>query len=145
MALSANYSVMEFDINYLAVVGAALAAMVVGMLWHGPLFGKYWMKLSGFTKDSMKDMSLTANEAMVGGVLTSLLKAFVLAHFAIAFAATGVMGAFTIAFWLWLGFIAPIIANGWLWEGKPFKLFLFNIVHGFVEIFAMALVIVLWT
>lgn len=135
---------MEFEINYLAVVGAAAAAMVIGTLWYGPLFGKYWMRLSGLTKDSMKDMPLTAGQAMVGGAVTALLKALVLAHVAVAFGALGFMGAFTLAFWVWLGFIAPIIANGWLWEGKPTKLFFFNIAHGFVEIFAMALVLVLW-
>jgi hypothetical protein len=36
-------------INYLAVIAAAIAAVGVGVLWYGPLFGKEWMKLMGYT------------------------------------------------------------------------------------------------
>ena len=28
-----------FDVNWLAVIGAALAGFLTGGLWHGPLFG----------------------------------------------------------------------------------------------------------
>ncbi len=34
---------MMFQINLLAVVVCAIASMVLGMLWYGPLFGKKWM------------------------------------------------------------------------------------------------------
>jgi hypothetical protein len=35
-------------------------------------------------------------------------------------------------------------AGKWLWEGKSFTLFVLNAAHGFVSLFAMALVFVLW-
>ncbi|MBI3341870.1 DUF1761 domain-containing protein, partial [Candidatus Curtissbacteria bacterium] len=38
---------MEFQINYMAVVAAAVVNMVLGFLWYGPLFGKPWMKMMG--------------------------------------------------------------------------------------------------
>ena len=41
-------------INYGAVVGAAVASMILGSLWYGPLFGKPWMAAMGFTKDAME-------------------------------------------------------------------------------------------
>ena len=42
------------EINYWAVVVAALSAFVVGWMWYGPLFGKSWMELNGFTdRDSL--------------------------------------------------------------------------------------------
>ena len=40
---------MDLPINLAAVLAAALAAFVLGFLWHGPLFGKLWMRLMGFT------------------------------------------------------------------------------------------------
>ena len=46
---------MTAPINYLAVVLAALAAMVIGFVWYGPLFGKQWMALMGFTPQSMDE------------------------------------------------------------------------------------------
>ena len=42
------------DINYLAVLIAALASYVLGALWYSPvLFGKLWMKLSKIDPKNM--------------------------------------------------------------------------------------------
>ncbi len=51
--------------------------------------------------------------------------------------------ALTLAFWPWLGFVMPIQAGSWLWEGKSFKLFAFNAAESFVSLYVMALVITL--
>ncbi len=38
------------------MVGAAIAAMVIGSVWYGPLFGKLWMKEMGYSsKDTQSD------------------------------------------------------------------------------------------
>ena len=34
------------EINYLAVLVAAIASMALGFLWYGPLFGNQWKKQS---------------------------------------------------------------------------------------------------
>lgn len=41
---------MEVLISYPAVLGAAIASMILGFLWYGPLFGNAWMRLSGMTE-----------------------------------------------------------------------------------------------
>ena len=42
------------DINYLAVVAAALSTFVIGALWFSPLlFNNAWMKASGLTKEDV--------------------------------------------------------------------------------------------
>ncbi len=46
---------IQVPINYLAVVVAAIANMVLGFLWYGSLFGKQWIKLSGFTAEAMNE------------------------------------------------------------------------------------------
>jgi hypothetical protein len=47
------------DINWLALVAAALSTLVVGFLWYGPLFGKAWMKETGITEEqAQKGMPL---------------------------------------------------------------------------------------
>ncbi|MBP6860322.1 MAG: DUF1761 domain-containing protein [Candidatus Pacebacteria bacterium] len=135
---------MEIEINYLAVLAAAVAVMVIGTLWYGPVFGKPWRRMMGYTPESMKAMKLTAGQAIAGGIVTALLKAYVLAHVAVMFGAQGFEGAFMLAFWMWLGLVMPTLASGFLWENKPFKLFAFNAAHGFVELLAIALVLVLW-
>ena len=43
-------------INYLAVLGAAAASIVLGFLWYGPLFGNQWAALMKFDKKKMSEM-----------------------------------------------------------------------------------------
>ena len=51
------------DISYLAVLVAAAAAMAIGFLWYGPLFGNQWKKLMNFTDKGMKEMKMTPVQA----------------------------------------------------------------------------------
>ena len=133
----------DIAINYLAVLVATIINFFVGALWYGPLFGKQWMALMGFTPESMKSMKLTPMQAMALGFVTTLVMAFVLAHFAAVWGAEGVLGALQLAFWVWLGFIVTTLAGSVLWEGKSVKLYAFNIVYQFVSVFVTTLVLVL--
>ncbi len=134
---------MEVQINYLAVLLAAISSMVVGSIWYMPaVFGDTWAKLS---KIKLKDMG--ANPAKAYGLtfVASLLTAFVLAHmtyiahtfYANSFLYDGVMTAF----WLWLGFTGARILVHDIFENRPSKLTLLNSAHELVTVVVMALVI----
>lgn len=60
------------EINYLAVLVAALVPMVMGALYYGPIFGKTWLDSLGYTEEDFKGR----NEAVVYGL--ALLMAFIL-------------------------------------------------------------------
>lgn len=135
---------MDVVINYWAVLGAAIANMVVGSLWYGPLFGKKWQKLMGFTSDSMKSMKMTAPQAMFGGLITALLMAYVLAHFVAMIGIIDRAGAFQLAFWSWLGLVATTQAGSVLWEGKSWQLFCLNATQSLVSIVVMVMILVNW-
>jgi hypothetical protein len=130
-------------VNYVAVIVAGIASMVLGFLWYGPLFGKTWMKLSGHNPKSMKKMMSPAKAMSIGFVLT-LINAYVLAVFTGLLQITNVMGALQVAFWIWLGFNLPIIAGSWIWDGKPFKLFALLAIHRIIELAIMACIVALW-
>lgn len=128
-------------VNYLAVVLCAVAAMVLGFLWYGPLFGKEWMKLVGMQKDKM----LGANENMgkTYGMmfLANLLMAYVLAHF-VWYAAPGsltLLIAVKTAIWAWLGFIATYALTKHLFavDRKPFKLYVIDTGYYLVSLVVM--------
>ena len=114
----------ETTINYLAVLACVLAAMPVGFLWFGPLFGKAWAKDMG-----MEDMEQPDGAAMVKSMtlyaLGSLLIAFVLAHsIAVWRPSTWGVGpddaswvyALNGAVWTWLGFFLPLQMGRVAWE-----------------------------
>jgi hypothetical protein len=124
--------------SYLGILVAALAYMVIGMLWYGPLFGKLWMKLAGIDKKSMKKMPLSAGQAMFFGLLTALVMSWVLDKFVMIMGVVDLSTAFTAAFWIWLGFFATTQMGSFLWEGKPFKLYVLNTTHSLVGLIVMA-------
>ena len=70
--------------------------------------------------------------------------AYVLAHFVQVADAVAVTDALSLGFWLWLGFMAPILIGSVLWEGKSCKLFVLNGAHWLLAILAMAVILVLW-
>lgn len=140
---------MTVPVNYLAVVAAAIANMILGFLWYGPLFGKTWMSLSGMTRESMdaaKAKGMT--KAYVIAFVGSLVMSYVLAH-ALIFAAaylhvSGVYAGLTAGFWNWLGFIAPVTLGVILWEGKPVKLWILSNGYYLITLLVMGVMLALW-
>lgn len=136
-------------INYGAVLVAGIVAMVLGWLWYGPLFGKAWITMMGWTSESMEaakknGMALQYSLMFVG----SLVMAFVLDHsliFAVGYLHMGgIAGALMGAFWNWLGFIAPVLLGSVLWEGKSWKLWWLNAGYYLVSLALMSIVLIMW-
>lgn len=125
----------------LPILLAAVTSFAVGALWYGPVFGKTWMKLMGFTPESMKAMPVTPGKAMAIGFASQLVFAFVLAQM-LAYNGLDTPGvAMIFAAFVWLGFYAPVTLGGYLWEGKSFKLVAFNLAYQLVGLLATAAVI----
>lgn len=127
----------------MAIVLAAIANMVLGYVWYGPLFGKKWMKLSGIKMDtaSQKGMGKSYTIMFIG----SLVMAWVLAH-ALIFGntylhITGVSGGLMAGFFNWLGFVAPITLSSVLWEKKSWSLWMINSGYYLIGLMLMGAVI----
>ena len=73
------------NLNWLAVLVAAVSTMVVGFLWYSPiLFAKPWMREMGYDPDDkakVQEMQKGAGPAYLGSFLASLVSAFILALF----------------------------------------------------------------
>lgn len=113
------------SVNYTAVIAAAAVNMVLGFVWYGPLFGKAWSMMMGFTKEDMekaKKEGMTKSYAIT--LVGALVMAYVFAHFISVGGASTISAGATIGLWLWLGFIATTTLSGMLWGKKPYKLYL---------------------
>lgn len=132
------------DINYMAVLAAAIAAMAIGFLWYGPLFGNEWKKLMGITGKSVKEMRMTPIQAMIGGFASMLIMAYILAHFVDYTQAVTFLDGAIAGIWIWLGFIATVQLGSVLWEGKPVKLYIINTLHYLVGLIAMGGILAVW-
>jgi hypothetical protein len=122
---------MNIEVNFVAVLLAAIVSMVVGFLWYSPmLFGKPWAKLMGFTAESLKKAQKTMGPMYALSFVAALVTAYVLSHvmtlsentFHYARMATGV----STAFWVWLGFVAPVQLTDVIFGGKKWNLFFIN-------------------
>ena len=137
--------VEQVILNYWAILVAAIASFIVGALWYGPIFGKVWQKMMGFNPKSMKTiMNLTATQAMFVSFIMTLVASYVLAHFVDYLEVTSIISAIQLSFWLWLGIGIPLMLGSFLWESKPFKLFLLNASYRLVELIIMTSILAIW-
>lgn len=137
---------MEFDINYLGVLAAAVAGFAVGAFWFSQIgFGKWWMREMGYTPERMKAMKMTPAQSTALGFVAFLVMSYVLAHVVdlgrIAAHSIDVLDGVMIGFWMWLGFVMPINAGIVLWENKSVKLFLLTTTYYLVALLLMGAVL----
>lgn len=137
---------MLAEVNYLAVIGAAVATFILGMLWYSPLmFGNIWLKLMGFTSAQMKaGKKKGMGKTMAIAFISTLVWAYVLDQFLKIAGAVTVQDGLQVGFLIWLGFIATTLLGSILWEGKPVKLYLINVAHQLTAISIASIILVCW-
>ncbi len=145
-------------INYLAVLVSMIAAMVLGWLWFGALFGKQWMEMMGWTPEKAEEMKNppAGGPSMKSAMMRSyglmafgaLVMAFVLAH-SIVYAGTymgvsGISAGLQAGFWSWAGFVGPVTLGAVLWEQKPWKWWI--LMNGFylIDLLVMGSILGMW-
>jgi hypothetical protein len=101
-------SPFEADVNYLAVILAALAAQALGFLWYGPLFGGRWMALRGYSE---ADVRADASPMVyILPLLAAIVIAYVLARLVDMAGADSVGDCIAVAVFAWSGFTATATA-----------------------------------
>jgi hypothetical protein len=129
------------EVNYLAVIAAAVATFVLGGLWYSPaLFGKVWQREAGVTEEQMKN----ANMAKVFGLafVLSLIAAWVFALFLGPRPpmALGLGAGFSAG----LCWVAASFGINYLFERKSFKLWLINGGYHTLQFTIVGLILALW-
>jgi hypothetical protein len=137
-----------FSINILAVIVAALAAFILGFLFHGPISGKLWMKLANIHptgNEKFKDMIPQMLWNLLSNVVTALALAVIYA-FAVTSPAlcTGVWGGVVIALIVWLGFLVTSSSIEVIWMGRTAKLWLLEAVCSLIVMVVMGIIIAAW-
>ncbi len=112
---------MDITINYYAVLACGVAAMILGFVWYGPLFGKKWMHVIGATsldEAKRKEMQKRAGPLYVVTFILALFQAWVLAYYIKGWTdASGVENAL----WIWAAFLIPTVAAGAMWNNDSSK------------------------
>ena len=137
----------QVDINYLAVLVATVAAMVIGAIWYAPkVLGNLWMKELGMgaTPEDREKMRKGAAKAYAGMFIAALVTSYVLAHFVDYTNATTALNGAVTALWLWLGFVATVIFGQVLFEKRSLTLFAIGAGYQLVNLVVMGIILAVW-
>jgi hypothetical protein len=129
-----------FSLNWLAILGAGVIAMVAGFIWYSkPLFATSWMKYSGLKQQDMKPNPVL----FLFTFLAALVAAYILANLVKNFAA----GSFVSG--MGIGFVASLLPftallSTFLFERKPFQLLLIDGLYHVVWMTVAGGLLALW-
>ncbi len=128
------------SVHWLSVLVAALSGFIIGGLWYGPLFQKPWMRLTGMSKEkgAQASMPLTFGGAYVLNLLGAFAIAMLLGE------QHGVLLGLHAGAFSGLFFIATALGVIYLFEQRPFKLWLINAGYQVVNFAAMGAIIGAW-
>ncbi len=145
--------ILELPINYSAVCVAGLVAFVLGFLFHGPLFGKLWMKLAGIKEPTAEEMSAarkTMWKPVLANLAVNILMSYILAvvytlaaSSALVTSSGMALGIYCAAV-LWLGFVVPVTLIEVIWMGRTCKHWAFEAACSIIYICAMGAIIGSW-
>jgi len=119
---------MELQLNWLAIITAVIASMVLAKSWYTEAaFGRPWRKLTGITP---ADSKLSGNKPIIITLLANIVTVIVLAaliHVSSAFFKdTYLWHATWVGLLAWLAFSATTLLTHNAFERKPYALTLIN-------------------
>ena len=108
---------MEWDVNYWAVLVAAVATMVIVSIYYMPaVAGRAWMKAIGKTEEEIR----AANRPIlfVIAAVLSMIQASVLSAVIGWADAHTLVGGGLVGLVLWIGMAVPMVSVTFLFEGR---------------------------
>jgi hypothetical protein len=129
------------NLNWLAIIVAAVSAFILGGLWYSPLmFAKRWMKETGISEESTKNINMI--KLSILAFVLSMIASFFLAMFigVKAGAGFGVLAGFIAGF----GWVFTFMGISYLFEARTLAHFLINSIYSIVSLTIMGAIIGIW-
>lgn len=127
------------ELNYLAIVVAAVAAFVIGAVWYGALGSR----MSGL-HEAYADSSTPSVREAIGELVRCLVLAVVVAWLSDRIGTDGWGDALGVGLVLWLGFPAVLLSGSVLHERVPPKLAAIHAGDWLLKLLALGLILGLW-
>jgi hypothetical protein len=128
------------QVNWIAVLAAALSSFLLGGIWYSALFAKAWQAAAGLSDDQVKGGNKAAMFA--GAFVLGLVQAAVFAMFlgptaTLAFGAAAGFGA-------GLCWVAAGLGITYIFERRSLKLFLINGGYATLQFTIIGAILGLW-
>jgi hypothetical protein len=132
------------EINYLAVVAAAVVAFMVGAVWYSPLlFGNQLMELRSASPGVVAGTTMPAWKILVE-FGRGLVVAYVLALLLGLLGDFGWRGALQLGVWVWVGFPITLLVGSVIWENTPWQLAAIHAGDWLVKLLLIAVILGVW-
>lgn len=125
----------------LVIIVCMVAYQVIGGIWYGPLFKKSWSKLTGIDKVKPKNLKKPMIIGMCTGFVTSFVQTVILGRTMQITSMGHWSYALMIATLLWFPFIFLVMAQGYAYSMRSWKLLLIDSGYLLVALWAIALIL----
>lgn len=129
----------QLDLNWFAVLAAALSAFALGGLWYGPLFKKAWCREAGIDPDAAPSHP---GRIFATAFVCSLLAALVFAS--LLPPAASVADGFGIGFVVGLFFVSMSFGINYAFAGRSLKLWMIDSGYHIVQFIAYGVILAAW-
>jgi hypothetical protein len=133
------------DVNWVAILVAAIAGFAIGGLWYTALFGKRWRRLAGVEHEELR----TGAAAAYGlGFVCTFVMAYTMSRFVdYVFDPQHekTLGhGLVLALMIWLGFVATTGLTNDLFGRKPVSQWMIESAHHLAALLAMGAILTCW-
>ncbi|NVK28690.1 MAG: DUF1761 domain-containing protein [Flavobacteriia bacterium] len=127
------------EINWIAVVVAALSTFVLGFIWYNPkVFGTAWQRAAGLSDEDMKD---TSSMGKIFGVSFILALAMAIMTTYFVHGTSDIAEAARMGLYLGLGIILPAVGTTAMYERRGFAYILINGSYWIVGIIIISMIL----
>lgn len=127
------------ELNYLAIILAAVAKFMVGGLWFSKfLFGESWMEEVGLKVEELTNPTKPMIIAFLGGLLVAFSMAILLNILAL-----DLRTSFAVVVILAIGISAAQVAQSFAFEGRSMRLYLIYATQTLAEFLVVAAILLL--
>ena len=130
---------VNFGVNYLAILVAAIAAVAIGIVYYGVLG-------VGDRQSRMLGASAVRPGPIQGatGLVVGLVNAWVIAVLSLSLGAASIVDAISLGALVWLGFGATFKAAQVAFERRPWTVWTLQGVHDLIVEIVVAVIVTLW-
>ena len=132
------------QINYWAVLVAAVVMFMIGGLWYGLLFAKRWVEVHGFTDEQVQAMAKTQGRSFAIFFVSDLVMAVILSLFIINLDIQNAVQGAGLGFLMWLGIAATIGACKNAASNKPLAAYVIDTSHELAALVVMGMILGAW-
>lgn len=135
---------MDFgDVNILAIFICGVMHNALGFFWYGPLLGKQWVALHGWTQEQIAQQRPSPVVYLIpfGGAMVT---AYILTLFISTMGMETLLGGVGVGLLAGIGFLAPFMGANYLFGQRSMPLFLIDAIYPMISLIIIGAIVGAW-